>query len=167
MICFLDRDGILNIDDGYIGTLERFKWNHKIFNILNILKAMGYRFIVITNQSGIGRGYYSYKNFFDLSFYMLNYLYEKHGIDLEINFCPHTPEQKCNCRKPSPSMLLRYSIGCADIMIGDNHSDMESARLAGIPRRWLVGRATDGACTQHFKDLEALSDYLKLTIQES
>ena len=164
MICFLDRDGIVNVDYGHVGTLNRFEWNREIFHILIKLKAKGYTFVLITNQSGIGRGYYTYKNFIKLSFYMLNYFYDHFDIQLEINFCPHKPEDKCICRKPSPSMMLRYHIGSSDIMIGDNITDMEAAKLAGISHRWLVSNQSSDSCTSHFQSLESLSESLHLII---
>ena len=63
MICFLDRDGIFNVDHGYVGTIDRFTWNKSIFKILLYLKQLGYQFVLVTNQSGIGRGYYTLSDF--------------------------------------------------------------------------------------------------------
>ena len=156
MICFLDRDGIINVDYGYVGTLDRFTWNERIFDILLYLKGLGYRFVLVTNQSGIGRGYYSLCNFYDLTFYILNYLSDNYSIDLEVNYCPHHPSIGCHCRKPSPAMLLRYEIGIHDIMIGDSASDMESAYLAGIKNRWLVSANPTGPYTRSFNHLDSL-----------
>jgi D-glycero-D-manno-heptose 1,7-bisphosphate phosphatase len=165
MICFLDRDGIFNVDYGYVGTFDRFTWNADVFVLLSALKAYGYSFVLVTNQSGIGRGYYRIQDFYDLSFYMLNYLYDFHSIEMEINFCPHRPSDNCKCRKPSPGMLLRYSIESSDIMIGDNATDMESARLAGISRRWLISSRPSGVFTSHFKDLKSLLISLPTLLQ--
>jgi len=156
MICFLDRDGILNIDLGHVGTLDRFIWNMDIFQLLTALKVRGYSFVLVTNQSGIGRGYYTFSDFCDLTFYILNYLHSSHGIDIEVNFCPHLPSDNCTCRKPSPGMLLRYAIGPLDIMIGDKATDMESAQQAGILHRWLVCAQASGPFTSHFRDLRSL-----------
>ena len=74
MICFLDRDGIINIDYGYVGTIERFKWCDGIFELLTTIKNRGYRLVLITNQSGIDRGYFTYSDFVDLTFYMIKEL---------------------------------------------------------------------------------------------
>lgn len=158
MICFLDRDGIINIDYGYVGSIDRFAWNPGIFSLLSLLKSKGYSFVLVTNQSGIGRGYYSFSDFFGLSFYIINYLSFHYDIDLEVNFCPHTPLDNCKCRKPSPAMLLRYNIGNMDIMIGDNPSDMESAFLAGVPHRWLVSSRPSGQYTATFPSICDLYD---------
>lgn len=156
MICFLDRDRIFNVDHGYVGTLDRFTWNTDIFLLLSALKAHGYSFVLVTNQSGIGRNYYSIKDFYALSFYMLNYLYDSCGVELEINYCPHLPSDNCKCRKPSPGMISRYKIGPSDIMIGDQGTDMESALRAGIARRWLISPEASGPFTSHFRDLKSL-----------
>lgn len=153
MICFLDRDGIINIDYGYVGTISRFVWNPGIFPLLISLKAKGYSFVLITNQSGIGRGYYSYSDFYDVSFYIMNYLHSQYDIAIEINFCPHSPSANCKCRKPSPAMLLRYNISHSDIMIGDNSTDMESAFFAGVPHRWLISSQPSGQFTATFPSI--------------
>ena len=156
MICFLDRDGIINVDYGYVGSIDRFTWNEEIFDILLYLKNYGYRFVLVTNQSGIGRDYYSLSDFYKLSFYMLNHLKQYLSIDLEINFCPHHPSAGCKCRKPSPSMMLRYNISAHDIMIGDNETDMQAAFAAGINRRWLVSTNLSGPYTDGFDQLSTL-----------
>lgn len=150
MMCFLDRDGIINFDYGYVGSFERFKWKEEIFPILLNLKLRGYKFALITNQSGIGRGYYTQQSFYDISFYIINNFKNFLDIDIEINFCPHRPEAHCSCRKPSPEMLLRYKISKYDIMIGDNSTDMESAFLAGVTNRWLISETPVGPFTRHF-----------------
>ena len=160
MNCFLDRDGILNEDYGYVGTLNRFTWKEEIFETLVHLKKHGYRFILVTNQSGIGRGYYSHSDFLKLSFYILEYLEENYEIKIEINYCPHHPKDKCTCRKPSPNMMLRYEITDKDIMIGDNPSDMEAAKAAKIPQRWLISERPEGPFTHAFKEMKTLRDNL-------
>jgi len=149
MKCFLDRDGVFNIDYPYVGTIDRFCWCPQIFPILKLLHSQGYQLILITNQSGINRGYYSYRNFLDLSFYILNTLAE-HSIDLEINYCRHKPEERCKCRKPEPGMLYRYSISDSDIFIGDKATDMIAAVRRGIPNRFLISSAPSGPYTEAF-----------------
>ena len=156
MICFLDRDGIFNVDYGYVGSIDRFTWNKPIFEILLYLKRLGYRFVLVTNQSGIGRGYYSLSDFYGLTFYILNYLFDNYSIDLEVNYCPHHPSFGCYCRKPSPGMLLRYDIGEHDIMIGDNVSDMQAACSAGVKHRWLVSDKPSGPYTHTSNQLDSL-----------
>lgn len=149
MICFLDRDGIINKDYGYVGKIERFKWCDGIFELLIKLKSIGFRFVLITNQSGIDRGYFTYSDFLDLTFYMIDIL-NKSGIDIEINYCRHHPKSNCECRKPNPSMVLRYEISPQDIFIGDKDTDMMAAKAAGIKNRWIISDSPKGPFTNSF-----------------
>ena len=111
MRCYLDRDGIFNYDDGYVGSIRNFRWYQEIFEILGILKDNGYSsFVVVTNQSGIGRKYYNEEDFQRLSRYMSDVVIQKTGIELEIVHCPHLPEDKCRCIKPNTGMFERYKI---------------------------------------------------------
>lgn len=139
MHCFLDRDGVFNVDYGYVGDLSRFTLYPEIFDILKKIQGNGYKLVMVTNQSGINRGCYSYGDFLNVSFYLLELLWQN-GIEVEINYCRHTPEEKCFCRKPNTGMFDRYVIGSRDLMIGDNYSDMQAALNAGIKRRWLLGK---------------------------
>jgi len=164
LICFLDRDGIINKDHGYVGTVERFEWQSGVFDLLSQLSSFGYELVMITNQSGISRGYYSISDFYDLSFYILNHLHEKYNINIEINFCPHLPSDSCKCRKPLPGLLQRYYIGHNDIFIGDQISDMQAALAAGVNRRWLVSEVPQGAYTSYFRTIEELSNRLPMLI---
>lgn len=159
MICFLDRDGIINVDHGYVGTIERFELCEGIIELLLRLKTLGYRFVLITNQSGIDRGYFTYSEFLELSFYMINILY-KAGIDIEINFCRHHPKSNCKCRKPNPGMILRYKISPKDIFIGDKDTDMMAAELAGIKNRWIISDSPNGPFTESFDDHHELINFV-------
>lgn len=149
MKCFLDRDGVINIDYPYVGTIDRFSWCPHVFSILRLLRDKGYQLILITNQSGLNRNYYSYRDFLDLSFFMLNSLAE-HSIELEINYCRHKPEENCKCRKPMPGMLNGYSISDRDIFIGDKPTDMMAASSRGIRHRFLLSSVPSGPYTEAF-----------------
>lgn len=141
MRCYLDRDGVFNHDDGYVGTIERFRWHPEIFRILELLKTKGYQsFVLVTNQSGIGRGYYSENSFLELSQWMCKIVEIKSKIKLEIVYCPHKPEDNCGCRKPKSGMFSNYDIGPDDVMIGDKDTDMLAAKNVGINHRWLISR---------------------------
>ena len=153
---FLDRDGVINVDYPYVGTVERFEWCPDIIDILRILKQRGYQLIMITNQSGINRGLYTYKNFIDLSFYIHNELWNNE-LEIEINFCRHAPEEECKCRKPKTGMLDRYNIGNRDIFIGDKDTDMMTAYSKGIPHRWLINpNQLNCPYTKHIRNHEEL-----------
>ena len=163
MICYLDRDGIVNIDYGYVGTMERLCINSKIIKVCKKLKRKGYKFIIVTNQSGLSRKYYSYNDFLEVSFYILNYFY-RHEIDLEIRYCRHLPQDLCECRKPEIGMLKSDKRTINDIIIGDNDSDMIAGYKAEINNRWLIindkQRKTVGYETNVFNNLEELSNWL-------
>jgi D-glycero-D-manno-heptose 1,7-bisphosphate phosphatase len=133
---YLDRDGIINKHIPYVGTLERFYWHHEIFTIAEFFQKKGFSIKVVTNQSGIQRGYYSLVDYTKICIHMLKE-FERIGIDIEIRACPHRPETNCECRKPNIGMFLddRHE---EDIMIGDQNSDMLAAKNAGIKNRWLL-----------------------------
>ena len=104
---FLDRDGVINVDRGYVGKIEDFSWCDGVFEGLLRLKELGFELVIITNQSGIARGYYSEADFKNLTKWMLIGL-EKQGISvLKVYHCPHAPELGCECRKPKPGMILK------------------------------------------------------------
>ena len=142
---FLDRDGVINIDYGYVGSIDRFEFKEGIFELLKLLQKKGYKLFIVTNQSGIARGYYSEDDFHNLMKYMID---ELKKIDIEITdykFCPHHPNitGECECRKPKPGMILdlakQYNIDIKNsIMIGDSLSDIKAAKNAGIKRSYLV-----------------------------
>ncbi len=142
---FLDRDGVINIDHGYVSRVEDFEFVPGVLTFIKTAQEKGYLPIVVTNQSGIGRGYYDEADFWRLSGYMIERMQEE-GIKMDkeqIFFCPHRPDEGCNCRKPKPGMLLsakaRFDIDMAQsVMIGDKESDMEAAKQAGVGRTVLV-----------------------------
>ncbi len=102
---FLDRDGVINEDTGYVYKIEDFKIIDGVFEALIDLKSVGYLLIIVTGQSGIGRSYYTEDDYQKLTDYMLNTLSTK-GINIsKVYYCPHAPEDNCNCRKPKPGML--------------------------------------------------------------
>ena len=158
-ILYLDRDGIINKHIPYVGTLERFHWHREIFKIAEHFQANGYTIIVVTNQSGIQRGYYSLLDYTNICIYMLEE-FKKKGIDIEIRACPHRPETICNCRKPKTGMFLdeRHR---DDIMIGDQNSDMLAAKNAGIQNRWLLSKnVISEFATKQFLSHDHLIEYL-------
>lgn len=134
---FLDRDGVINEDAGYVYRREDFVFKEGIFAALREFAQAGYALVVVTNQSGIGRGYYTLEQFDELCRFMLSE-FEKEGVKIEkIYFCPHAPEADCLCRKPEPGMLLKaaneLNIDLArSIMIGDKDSDVQAGQSAGI-----------------------------------
>jgi len=147
---FLDRDGIINIDHGYVYKKEEFEFTSDIFDVCHQAISKGYKLIVITNQSGIGRGKYSEANFKELTTWMIAEFKMK-GITIEdVYFCPHHPTNavgdylmKCDCRKPAPGMIIQaaeeHQIDLSQsIFIGDKASDIQAAEAAGINNRILI-----------------------------
>jgi D-glycero-D-manno-heptose 1,7-bisphosphate phosphatase len=136
-IVFLDRDGVVNIEKNYLYKIEDFEFIEGVFSSLHYLKTLGYKFVIITNQSGIGRGYYTLEQYNILTLWMKEQFKEK-GIDiLEVYCCPHSPKQNCNCRKPNIGMIEEAS-KIVDIdyqnswLIGDKSSDIQTAINANI-----------------------------------
>ncbi|MGN1210021.1 MAG: D-glycero-beta-D-manno-heptose 1,7-bisphosphate 7-phosphatase [Duodenibacillus sp.] len=151
---FLDRDGVINIDHAYVHRWEEFEWVDGVLEAARLLHEAGYLLVIVTNQSGIGRGYYTEKDFECLN-REVRRAFAQAGAPLAgIYFCPHHPvkalepyRKACDCRKPAPGLLLQavrdLQIDPAQsLMVGDKVSDMQAAEAAGVPVRILVG--TDG-----------------------
>lgn len=111
---FLDRDGTINVDKGYVYRIEDFEFLPGVIEALRLFQSMGYLLIIITNQSGIGRGYYTEDDLIKLTEYMNQELL-KEGIKVtDFFYCPHIENasvehyrKKCNCRKPSIELFLK------------------------------------------------------------
>lgn len=153
---FLDRDGVINIDHAYVHTPEEFTFIDGVFEACRLLQQAGFLLIIATNQSGIGRGYYTEDDFQKLCQWMKE-RFEENGVRVDdIFFCPHHPEKvlpayrmECDCRKPKPGMLLsaqkKWRIDMkSSLMVGDKPGDMQAALAAGVGTRIFVGK--DGLC---------------------
>lgn len=154
---FLDRDGVINLDREYVYRREDFVIVPGALEGARELHRLGFMLIVVTNQSGIGRGLYTEAQFHELTDWMRSE-FAAAGAPLEgVYYCPHHPieandayRMDCECRKPAPGMLLRAAQEraldlTASALFGDRASDLEAARAAGVPRRILL--ATDGRGT--------------------
>jgi D-glycero-D-manno-heptose 1,7-bisphosphate phosphatase len=146
----LDRDGVLNVDRGYVHTPDAFAWRPGAIEAVKWLNDRGVLTIVVTNQTGIGRGYYTEEAFHDFSAWIDGQLH-RHGAHLDATyFCPDHPEhglgdyrRDSGCRKPQPGMLeaaLRDWGFDRDrsFLVGDKVSDVQAAERFGIPGR-LIG----------------------------
>ncbi|MDE1223759.1 HAD family hydrolase [Vibrio aestuarianus] len=149
-VAFLDRDGVINKEVNYLHKIEDFEYTGGCIAGLKKLRALGYEIIIITNQAGIARGYYSEIQYQLLTDWYRADLKEK-GIDvLDIFHCPHHPDgtlanlsKDCDCRKPSPGMIeqakSKYFIDIKkSILVGDKNSDIHAGERAGITRCFLV-----------------------------
>ena len=140
---FLDRDGVINKEVNYLYKIDQFKFLNGVFDALQKFLELEFKIIVITNQSGIARGYYSVKDYENLTNWMLSQ-FNNQGISiLDTFYCPHMPESNCACRKPNPGMFItaknKHNIDMdKSWVIGDKETDIEAAKSAGIPNRILV-----------------------------
>lgn len=148
---FLDRDGVINIDKAYVHRWEDFEFFPGAIDGMKKLQDAGYALVIVTNQSGLARGYYTEDEYQELTESLRLYLANHSVLLTGIYYCPHHPKGRvpaisidCNCRKPAPGMLLQAAndLGLSlpnSIMIGDKPSDIQAARAAGVGRAYLVG----------------------------
>lgn len=141
---FLDRDGTLNVDVDYLYRIEDLRWMEEAKEAIAYLNAEGYKVFVITNQSGIARGYYTIEQMEELHKHMAEEIAACGGRIEKFYYCPHHKEGKvaeyavdCDCRKPKPGMLLQAFAENdidmeASFMVGDSKRDVEAAENAGI-----------------------------------
>lgn len=150
----LDRDGTLNVDPGYVHKVEDFALLPGVIEGLNLLKEE-YIFFIVSNQSGIGRGYYGEKDFWNFTNRLLAE-FEQHDINVEaVFFCPHHPDVDCQCRKPNTQfmeeILSEYELDLNNSwMIGDHPSDVQFGINAGLKTVYLF----TGHGVKHGKELE-------------
>lgn len=119
---FLDRDGTINVDHGYVHEIDAFEFIDGVIDAMRELKKMGYALVVVTNQSGIARGKFTEAQFETLTEWM-DWSLADRDVDLDgIYYCPHHPQgsieefrQVCDCRKPHPECLSRRVISCISI----------------------------------------------------
>ena len=132
---FLDRDGTINVDFGYVYKTQELELLPGVAEALRIFQELGYLLIVITNQSGIGRGYFTLEDAEQFNRALAQEL-EKHGVILnDFYTCPHAPEEHCECRKPSPFMVTeamkKYEIDPSQsYMFGDRNRIRNAANEA-------------------------------------
>lgn len=134
---FLDRDGVVNEDFGYVHAIEDTVFCEGIFEVAKIAAHHKALIIIVTNQSGIGRGFYHDDTFVLLSEWM-KAVFLTQGVEVTaVYYCPHHPADRCCCRKPSPNLILQacedYNIDVTQsIMVGDKISDLSAGLNAGI-----------------------------------
>ena len=140
---FADRDGTINVDVGYLGDPEGLVLIEGALEGLRLLGEAGFLLFVVTNQSGIGRGYYTLEDMHRVNQRLID-LAGDQGVTFErIYFSPEAPEEPSPGRKPSPRFLLDagrdFEVDLArSYMIGDKGSDLECGRNAGVRRSLLV-----------------------------
>ena len=169
---FLDRDGVINRDLNYIYQVSDFEFMAGAIEGMQRLQNLGYILVVVTNQSGIGRGYFSEAAYQALTEHMIAEL-GKNGVKLQgIYHCPHEPTadsgKQCSCRKPAPGLILAAAKDLnvdlsASILVGDKQSDLEAGRAAGVARCYLLDdrlESTAGIERGIFPTLLAVAEHL-------
>ena len=147
---FLDRDGVINFDKGYVYRIEDFIFKKDIFKIIRLAKSKNYKVIIITNQSGIARGYFSEEDYNNLMSWVLNEFIKKECHIDDTYFCPFYKNGKIKkykkdsiYRKPNPGMILdaakKYKLDFnKSVLIGDRLSDIYAGNTAGIKTNLLL-----------------------------
>lgn len=147
---FLDRDGVINIDKDYVYKIEDFEFIDGIFEVCKYFQDRGFKIFIITNQSGIGRGYYSENDFEKLTKWMIEKFKTESVIIDKVYYCPHHPIKakgqykiECECRKPKAGMILQaqkeFNINLKEsILIGDKERDILAGQVAKIGKNILL-----------------------------
>jgi len=154
---FLDRDGVINVEKNYVHHIEDFEFIDGIFDVCRVATEKSMPIVVVTNQAGIGRGYYSETQFLKLTDWMRARFEEKRTPVAAVHYCPFHPQHGVGSyrkesfdRKPNPGMLLRArdELGLdmgRSILIGDRGSDIVAAKAAGVGLTVLLGTDVDNA----------------------
>lgn len=151
LVVFLDRDGTINPDPGYISSLADYTFYEDTLDALSLLSKYSYKYVIITNQSGIARGYFSESDLQKIHDY-IKIEFKKAGITLlDIYYCPHHPDDKCKCRKPGIEFFIQASIKHSiDLkkcyIIGDTLMDMGAGRDLGL--KLILVRTGEGEKTE-------------------
>lgn len=149
-IAFLDRDGVINIDKNYLYKWADFQFIPGSIEGMKKLIDANYEIIIITNQSGIARGFYTENDYLKLTSKYNEFLKENGVNILDIFYCPHFIggivkhySINCECRKPKPGMILKamkkYNINLSkSILIGDKESDILAGKSSGLSKTFLI-----------------------------
>ena len=169
---FLDRDGVINYDHQYVYQISDFEFIPGIFELVKAANQHNYPVFIVTNQSGIARGYYTSQDYYNLMTWVLDQ-FQQHGCSItHVYHSPYHPEvtdkyqQYEFLRKPWPGMMFKaswdYDIDLRQsIMVGDKDTDMIAAKRANIPTRLLLGSETSKSATDIISSPLDVIKYLK------
>ena len=164
---FLDRDGVINHEVGYLHREEEVRFVDGIFSLCRTAQALGYKLVVVTNQSGIARGFYTPEQFHRLmAWFRVEFEREDVHIDA-VYFCPYHPEhgvgefrREHDDRKPGPGMLLRAAVDLdldlsRSILVGDRCSDIAAANAAGLRQAFLLAGTETNPCAGEYLEINS------------
>ncbi len=161
---FLDRDGTINIDYGYVYQPEKFDFIDGITDVCLAAQKQGYKIIVVTNQSGIARGYYTETDFENITRHMCAE-FNKNGVHItDVFYCPSLDATHPD-RKPNPGLILKaqekYHLNLsASIMLGDSERDISAAQSAGVGTTVLYAPANTKTNATYL--IDTLADFIKI-----
>jgi len=164
---FLDRDGTLTHEYGYAHKIENFRLLPNVVKALKLLKNK-FKLFIVTNQSGIGRGYFTYDDLEKFNSHMLDEL-KKNDIKIEKTYvCPHSPEDNCSCRKPSERFVKEakkeFNIDLGkSYVIGDKSFDIEMGHRAGCKNILVL----TGYGKKHLNHLKTKPDFVAKDLLEA
>lgn len=167
---FLDRDGVVNVEVGYLHRIEDVEFVPGIVSLCRTAMRLGYKLVVVTNQAGIARGFYTEADFETLMAWMRQQLRDE-GVEFDaVYHCPFHPEhgvgeykREHEDRKPGPGMLLRAArelgVSLAEsVMVGDRCSDIAAANTAGLKQAFLVAGTEESGCPGDYLDIKTLAE---------
>ncbi len=164
---FLDRDGTLVHDEGYVYKIEDFKLLPNVIEALELLKD-NFKLFIITNQSGIGRGYYTKEDFLKFNNHLIEEL-EKNNIKIEKTYmCPHLPTENCDCRKPNEKFAKEaekdFNIDLKEsYVIGDHDFDIEMGKKTGSKSILVL----TGHGKKHLNELKSKPNFIAEDLLEA
>ncbi len=172
---FLDRDGTIIEDAGYLGERDKIKFLPRVSKAIKLLNENGFKVIVITNQAGVARGYFTEETVKEINKYIQESLAKQGALIDKTYYCPHHIEgtveeymKECHCRKPNPGMIEKavceFDIDLKNsFVIGDKTSDIEAGRRAGCKTILLTGEDPPN----NGKEIALISDHVAPDLYEA
>ncbi len=175
---FLDRDGVINEEIGYMYRIEDARFVKGIFSLCRTAASLGYKLIVVTNQAGIARGLYTEEQYQTLMTWMRGEL-RRQGVELDaVYHCPYHPEhgvgeykREHEDRKPGAGMLRRgareFGVSLEEsVMVGDRCTDVAAANTAKLRQMFLIGGTEEEECSGSFIRIDSLDEVERWLLEQ-